>query len=243
MKKSDLVKLYQSHKLYLFPVTVALSSIFLIAFIIYPQTIKLIENQKASGDLISKSKLLETKVAALERFNEEDLSQKTQVALVSLPLEKDLGEIIGLLQQIGAQSGFSVASISVSVNNAGSPSGGNTDNTAKTADLNDYKILLSVQGPKVLLQSLLKNLESSPRLIKINNIDIASNSKSSEIIEVSLSLSVLYAPLPENLVKADSPLPDLTQNDEELISNLEMAEATVSSSNQLSPKGKANPFE
>ena len=46
MKKEDLIKFYTAYRAYIFPAGVALASIFLILFVIYPQTVKLFNNQK-----------------------------------------------------------------------------------------------------------------------------------------------------------------------------------------------------
>lgn len=232
MKKEAVVKFYLNFRLYIFPGIVALSSLFLILFAIYPQTVKLINNQKTAGELISKSKFLETKVSALESFNEEDLSRKVGYVLVSLPADKEFGSLLDLLQQKIAGSGFSIASISL----------GNT--SAKVGNADSYEVKLELRGSRILLSTLLSNLESSSRLIRINSIDISSN-QASQAIDVSLGIGVLYSGLPKNFGTADSPLPDLSQKDEELIAALVRSGGMGSSPLviQSSPRGKSNPFE
>lgn len=235
MKREKLIQFYQTYRLYIFPIVVALSSLFLIIFAIYPQTVKLIITQKATDDLINKSKFLETKAAALENYNEEDLSQKVGYALGVFPADKDYGNILTLLQQQVVKSGFSINSISFS--NAGN----------KLGNSQSFEVKLEVKGAKALLQSLLNNLEDSPRLIKVNSIDITFN-QISQALDASLLLQVLYSAIPNSFGTADSPLPELSQKDQELLTTLAKTSETsvifpAQSANQVSPRGKANPFE
>lgn len=234
MKREDLLKFYLKYRFYFFPAAVVLSSLFLIVFAIYPQTVKLINNQKTANDLISKSNFLETKVVALEGYNEKDLSQKVGYALEVFPPDKEVLNVLGLVQNLAARFGFNITSISF----------GNSSN--KAASTNSYTVKLEVKGARVLFQTLLDNLENSPRLVKISSIDISSN-QVSQSISATLEIEVLYAQLPQSFGTIDSPLPQMSQRDEELIATLVKNRVTVSSpeseSSQSSPRGKSNPFE
>lgn len=231
MKKETVAKFYLQYRLYIFPAIVALSSLFLIIFAIYPQTAKLIENQKAAGDLINKSKFLTTKVAALESYNEEDLSSKVGVALNAFPVYKDYERILGLLQGLATESGFTISSIAL----------GNT--AGQAGNSNSFGIKLEIKGPKALFQNLLTNLENSPRIMRISNIDITAT-QASGAVDASLVLEVLYSPMPQNFGSIDSPLPELTQKEEELLASFAERSLVASpSAAQPSQRGKTNPFE
>lgn len=231
MKKETIIQFYLHYRLYIFPVIVALSSLFLIIFAIYPQTAKLIENQKVAGDLTNKSKFLATKVAALESLNGEDLSQKVGIALNVFPTDKDYGNILGLLQGLTAQSGFTISSITL----------GNT--SGKLGNENSFEIKLEIKGPRNLFQIFLMNLENSPRIMKVSSLDISST-QASETIDAAVVIVVLYSPTPQSFGTVDSPLPSLSQKEEELLVVLSKTALTASrSAVQPSQRGKANPFE
>lgn len=227
-------KFYQSYRFYIFPIIVALSSLFLTMFVIYPQTVKLIEGQKTVGDLTDKTNFLGTKVAALETYDSEDLSRKVKFALQAYPADKDIGNILGLLQQLVAESGFTVTSISLG-------SGG------KTGSSDSFAVTLEVKGSRILLQSLLNNLDNSPRLIRLSSIEVSSNQ--TEAVNASLVVEILYGNLPQSFGTVDSAVTELSQKDEELLSSLERAtlertsKTTEGTSAIESPKGKSNPFE
>lgn len=233
MKKETIAKFYLNYRLYIFPAMVALSSLFLIVFAIYPQTAKLITNQKAQGDLTNKSQFLETKVSALESYDGEDLSRKVAVALSAYPTDKDFGNVVGLLQQLVGQSGFNITSLAL----------GNVSSQADSSS--SYEIKLQITGSKNLLSILLNNLENSARLMRVNNIDVSSGSNP-QIIDISLGVAVLYSSPPQSFGSIDSPIPKLSQENEELITRLAKVTSVSVSPPQQAPslsRGKANPFE
>lgn len=232
MKKDDLLKLYFKYRFHIFPAIVALSSLFLIVFAIYPQTMKLINNQKTIGDLVNRSKLLETKVIALESYNGEDLSQKAKYALASLPMDKDFLNILGVLQRLVTQSGFTITSISL-----GTTSG-------KVDSVSSFPVKLQVTGARVLFQSLLDNLENSPRLVRVGSIEALSG-QAAQSVSVMLEIEVLYSQLSQNQGSIDTPVPELSQKDQEIIIALMKSAETIPSPDYIpsAPKGKANPFE
>lgn len=234
MKKEPIFKFYFVYRLYIFPAIIVLSSFFLVIFVIYPQIVKLIENQKLAGDIVNKTQFLNTKVQALENYNAEELSQKVRVVLGSLPSDKEYGSVLGVLQNLIAQSGFVINSIAL----------GNT--SGKTGNANSFGINLEITGPGTLFQNLLTSLDNSPRILRVNSVDISS-ARSSDTLNAKVALDVLYSPVSQSLGNVDSPLPELSQKDEELISALQSsARASLPASSSAvitSPRGKANPFD
>lgn len=231
IKKETVAKFYLNYKFYIFPAIVALSSLFLIVFAIYPQTVKLLDNQRLSNDLINKSKFLETKVAALESYDAEDLSRKVELVLNSYPADKDFGNILGILQQQATQFGFNI--VSASLGGAAS----------KLGNTESYEIRLEVVGAKASLSSFLNSLENSARLMRVKSIDISSGQAST--FSVALIVEVLYAKAPQTFGSIDSPLPTFGQKDEELLASLTATTGTVATPSAIPPsqRGKLNPFE
>ncbi len=232
MKKETIIKFYSLYKLYIFPGIVTLSCLFLVVFAIYPQMSKFITSQKVEGNLLTKSKFLVDKVQALESYSGEDLSRKVEFALASYPVEKDLGNVIGTLQQLIVKSGFNIVSFSVG-------------NSATEQGSLSFGVKLEVKGSRALFPTLLSNLENSSRLMRVIAIETSSNNTSS-VMDVSLSLAVLYSLPPKDFGSIDSPIPKLSQKDEELITRL-AGNGTISNISSTTttsvPRGKVNPFE
>lgn len=232
--KKELVKFYITYKLFIFPAIVALSCLILIFFVIYPQTSQLFSNQKSQGEFLKRSEILEAKAQSLEQYDSRDLELKVNYALGAFPADKDFATVVGLLQSITARSGFSINSL-----NLGSGGG-------KVQNAESYTIKLDLIGSKSLLQALISNIESSPRLMRVASLETTVG-RDAQSSTVSLDLEILYAPAPKEFGTIDSPLPDLSEKDEELLSRIARVGEVVSlvqpEAVQLGPRGKANPFE
>lgn len=228
MKKESIAKFYSNYKLYIFPLVVILSSLILIFFIILPQTLKLIGNQRAENDLILSSKFLEAKAQTLESFNEEDLSSKVDFALNAYPAERDFNSALAILQHITSSSGFVIVNLSL---------GGVASSTSSQS----YNVKIEVSGPKPLFPLLLSNIDGAQRLMKVSNIE--TSSKDAQALDASIGVEVLYSPVPNDLGTIDSPLPEVSSKEEEILARLATANETVSQPSITSPRGKANPFE
>lgn len=233
MKKENLTKFYQNYRLYIFPISVALSCLILIIFVIYPQTVSLISNQKTKGEIINRSKFLEVKAQTLENFDTTELNQKLDSTLAAYPNSKDFVNVFGLLQNLTSKSSFTITSISLGALQKDS------------AVAQSYTIKIEVLGSLNLLPILLNNLESSPRLMRVSSVQTTIG-KDPQGSNIALDVEVLYASAPEGFGTIDSPLPELSQKDQEVLATLAKVSTSVGPqpvTPQLGPRGKANPFE
>ena len=209
----------------------ALSSLILIIFVIYPQIVKLISNQKLYYDLIEKSKFLEAKASSLETFDEDDLLRNVEYALIAYPIERDFNNIFGLLQSLTRQNGFSISTLSVAP-------GSDTPDAAQK-----YGVKMETLGPLSVLPNFITAIESSVRIMKVVNIEV-SPVGGRDIINVVLDVEVLYAKAPKSFGDPASPLPQLSNQDEEIIAKIATFDIPRPSQQVTSqPQGKSNPFE
>lgn len=232
MKKETLIKFYQKYKLIIFPMVVTLSSLILIVFVIYPQTAKLISGSRQEAEFRAKSKFLEAKAETLENFDEADLSRKVDYALSSLPADRDFGNIIGLLQRLVSEASFTITSLTLA------------QQTSEKGETQSYLVRLQVLGPKELLLTLVNGIENSTRIMKVNTIEINST-RDGKVVDANLAIEVFFSPLPSSFGTVDSPLPEISSKDEELILRLATTVSTqeISRPTILGPRGKSNPFE
>lgn len=233
IKQEAVSKFYLNYRLYIFPAVVALSSLILIIFVIYPQTVKLITNQQVQQQIANKSTFLETKAQVLENYDPEDLNRKVAFTLSSYPTDKDFASALALLQNLTSQSGFNTVSIVLG------------SSISKEAGDKSYNLKLDILGPPILLPNLLSRIEDSPRLIRVSGVETTVGRDPQGAI-ISLSVDVLYSSAPTEFGSVDSPLPELSQKDEEILVKLARLDTLVSqptTTTQLGPRGKANPFE
>lgn len=228
MTKEKLVFIYQRYKLIIFPVVIALSCLILIVFVMIPQLSKFFKNSQIETDFKAKSDFLDTKVEALESLDEKDLQKKVKDVVASFPQEKDFITLITLLQKITSENGFSMTSLSFGGGGVSKEQG--------------YGITVEVVGPKGIFARLLNNIETSPRLMRVDRIEISSG-KAGDAISANLAIAALFAPLPGNLGSVDSPLPPISKGEEELMAKLAGGQEITLTTVDLSSTGKSNPFE
>lgn len=229
MSKDNTIKFYGQYRLYIFPAVVAISCLILIIFIIFPQVIKLIANSKVESEFKTRSKFLEAKAEALQNYDEADLSRKVGNIFSSIPAEKDFANVLGLLQGLTTQSGFNIISLSF-----GQIGGSSVKQS--------YGVKVELLGPKTSLGAFIDNIESSTRLMRISSMDITSGK--ADFVNVALGIEALFSTVPAKLGTVDSPLPEISDKDEQLLTKLARTTTRVAPTPyQLSPKGKVDPFE
>ena len=148
-------------------------------------------------------------------------------------MERDFPTVVGLLQSLTAESGFSIISLSVG---AGLP---------KDTGSQSYSVTLDILGPVNSLSPLLQNIENSPRLMRISSIETAI-AKDLGSATASLIVDILYSGAPKEFGGIESALPELSQKDEEVLAKLAQVSPGVADPftlSELPPRGKANPFE
>lgn len=234
MKKEILVNFYVKYKLFIFPILVALSSLFLIIFVIYPQISAYLAGHTSLSEEIAKSQALEVKAKELSDLDEANLKDNLHVLIAALPDDKDYVSLIGTIQGLISKDGFSLVSLVFG-------SGG--DSSAKQS----YNIKLELVGSKSNLDRLLSDMEHAPRVMKIGTFEINSPKNSSDLVNINLSLNVYYAPIPQALGSVEEPLPKLSDSEQEVITSLSQIAASsqlqATPSAALGPRGKENPFE
>lgn len=232
MNKELSINFYQKYKLFIFSGVVAFSSLILIIFVIYPQVLKLIANQKVEGEMISKTKFLDDKAQALANYDKSDLDRKVALALNSYPADKDFISAFSLLQNVVSQSGFTTAAIGLG------------SGSLKTANTNSYDLKVDILGPASLVPVLLRNIESSFRLMRVGSVEAVAGTDP-QFVNLTLGVNVLFSPAPSSFGSADSPISELTQEDEDVIARLAKAVNSIpaTQSRMQVARGKSNPFQ
>lgn len=226
-----LKKIYNTYKLYIFPMIVGVSCLVLIVFIIYPQLSGLLANFQTENQIKSKFVAMEVKAQTLETIDAQDLTNKLDLALNFYPQDYDFATVVGILQNVVGKYGFSIVSLNLS----------RSSQQSKSAD-SSFNVKLEIAGPKTSLGTLISAVENSPRVMKVNAIEI-SGIKLNENASVVLSIGVYFKPMPNTFGGVDSPLPALTDKEEAILATL--AKVNPASTTQFTSvsRGKPNPFE
>lgn len=233
MNKEQLSKIYLKYRFYIFPVIIVVTSLVLIVFVIYPQSMALVNGFGELQQKSNKLQVLKLKASDLEGLNEIELTQKINILLTALPSDKEYPSLIGVLKGLGSQLGITLSSIqigqAVSTSNSGS----------------SFIVNLEITAPQTLISRLATSIESSPRVMKVRSIDLSYN-KSTNLVNGIFVLDVYFVPLPTTIGSAESPLPKLSEKDQQTIDNFTRSTPSLSQSSipaTVSARGKVNPFE
>lgn len=238
MNKEVIGKLYFKYRFYIFPAVSALCCLILIIFVIYPQVTQVIKSFDDLQQKENKLHVLKVKTADLEELNEAELTQKLNAMLVVLPEDKDYPSLIGVLRSLTSRFGVLLSSLQI----------GKVSSPAKAETGSAFAVTLEFSGSKALVSRLITALESSNRIMKIRSMDLSFN-KTTDAINASFMLDVFFAPIPTNIGSYETPLPKLTQKDQEMIASLtrdinKPVSLPISSSSATTvTRGKINPFE
>lgn len=229
----EVLKLYEQYRFIIFPVLTAMVGLVLITLIVVPQTLSFVSNQEALKKSLENLSFLEQKAATLGVLNGDDLKKSTEIMVTVLPDDKDYSRILGQVQSITQANGFSIASFQVG-----------TPFTDTSTGALGFSIKVEVVGQKENFRNLLNGIENSNQVLKLSGIEISDQSDLARLESV-LSIDAYYAPLPKAIGSLQSPLPELTSDDIDILTKYSKLVSTRTSTATFSasPKGKLNPFE
>lgn len=221
---------YDQYKIFIYPVLVSVTSLFLILFLILPQIKGFLGGRENLELSRNKLEILSVKAKDLEAINEEDLRKKMGLTLTALPQEKDFPQVIGVLQEVAKASGMVLVSVQI----------GQAQNATANSG---FPVKVEVVGSKIALTMFLKNVESASRVMKVGSIEL-SFSKLQDNVDASVMIDVFYAPTPSALGAVTDNLPKISPEDEKIIVSLSRAPVSTFSAIPTNVSlGKSNPFE
>lgn len=232
MHKEDLAKTYNKYKLVLFPLMVIISAIVLGYFVFYPQIEKLMANQDKISNINKKIQILEKKAQQLENLDENDLKDKLEVALRSLPAEADFANVLAIVQNLAAENQFEIVNFQT-----GNPGEGASQKVA------EYSVNLDLKGPAEFAKGFIDSLNGSFRMMRTSSIGISVSSTENNITS-AVTLNIYYSAIPTSIGGVDTPINELSKEDEDLIGDLTNLQPVFATQEApTGPRGKTNPFE
>jgi Tfp pilus assembly protein PilO len=230
----SLLETYNKYKLLLFPLFIGFAGLLVIIFVIIPQVQDYFKGQEQINELAKRQSILEAKAKALESVNKDEVDSKLTVVLVALPIDKDYPGIIGLIQKLVADNGLTLTNLQIG-------SGAN----ANSSGVLNYSLKVETSGPKDGFNKLVPILEKASRIVKIGSIEFTPLGLKGDL-SANFTLEAYYGPIPSSVGAVDAPLPQLTAEDEKLLSTLAQSASLGKGTFEgepLLPRGKANPFE
>lgn len=231
MNKEGIINIYSKYKFFLFPLIIVIVTISIGYFVIYPQIGNVLSSQDKISEINRKTTSLNEKVKKLEKLDEEDLKDNLAVALKTLPQEADFANTLGIIQTLAAQYQFIIVNFQTSRNDD------------KSLKLSSYGVSLDLLGPKDLVERFIDSINTNFRLMRTGRLEINTPAGSEEATTL-ITVDVYFSSIPTTIGAVDAPLAELTQDDEERLSELSRSQpVVVEELIPQGPRGKPNPFE
>ena len=232
MNKEEFLNIYIKYKFFLFPFLIVIASLMVGFFIIYPQWRRIIADQDRIAALDKKTVLLEGKARTLDSIDEADLKEKLVVALKVLPAESDFANTLGIIENLANQYQFIIINFQTS-----QPGG------KESLKLTEYAISLDLLGPRDLVKKFIDSINENFRLMRTGRIEINIPPLRDEAT-ANITVAAFFSQIPESLGSIDASLPEISDEDEQLISDLANRQPFVAPApSSGGPTGKPNPFE
>lgn len=201
-------ELYIKYRIVLVPTIVLILSLTIAILVTVPQVIKLFQTYQVINDLNSKNIFYEDKITKLKKTDINTYKKNLDTALVALPVEKDIPGILGQLLVAVSSSGLSLEGISFS------------GASADSGVVSEYSIKMELKGTEIGLHNFLERIKVTPRLMKLNAIDLSKNENSDDLF-ASVSFVTLYQPLPDSIGSVEQPLASITTEDMQVLSDIQ----------------------
>lgn len=227
------------------------ASLIIIGLALYFFLPRLKEYQKIRKEI----KTQETKITKLTQklndlnaLSEKELQDNLNLAMSSLPAEKDFFQVIEGIKNIFGQEGILLSDFKFNVGDVSTASA--EAGKSKTKEQNFFTINLSFLGTEEKTQMAVSRLEKSLPLLSVESIKFLSENASSsgqfETYLNSMTLRSYFSPLPKNLGSVDSPLPKIGSEQKKQLEVLSQYEVYQALQGEVATQnvfvGRENPF-
>lgn len=201
--------------------------IFTWSFIV-PQVKQILSDKSSLDQETARLEKIKRKLNELKTINQNDLSERTNLALQAISPEKNFLDLLSNLEKAANKSSLAVESFQII------PGSLNVTQQGKLS------LKMSIIGS---LENVKNFLVSAESILPIVDMKVVKIGIEKDIATTEISLDLSFLPLPKTLGSIDSPLPRLTVDEEKALSKLSGFDR---SQNDLGgsdvPAGKDNPF-
>jgi len=204
-------------------------------FLIKPKIQDDIEITKQVSELGKRWTSLNNKAEMLKKLDEEDLREKVNKAVKSLPIKKEIPQVIASVERLVRSNNLDPNSISI---DSGKISTESAQQEVKTA-AEILKVNLGISGSYDNLKNFLAKLLSVNRLLTLENFSIKSTGEND--FSSSVALSYYYQALLSKPQDVEAPVELLTNEEKDILDEVSNYEY-ISEPFMASPSSRINPF-
>ncbi len=232
-------------KTYLIPIGAILIVILLVPTIIIPQTKSMLADYKVVSQDQKVLDRLQSKADKLVELakNPSELETNLTVAESALPIEKDVARLVRGIQALAQSGGLVVTSVKIVPGKTATSSASTKDKTTTATNKSELLVELGLTGNSQNLQTFLKSIESSKRLLVMST---TKGTGTNGNFNYTVIIAAPFGPLPtigdDQLTKD---LPELSAADKKLLEDLKgsMFNTETNQTVPTGPTGVTDPFK
>lgn len=227
----EIKRLFNQYQLYIWPLC-ALALILLLFFLVMaPQIRGLLKAREVLIKISQKASVLEQKARDLEGIDEQEVKNNLEIALSSLPAQREFISSISQVQLLAGASNIDLKDVAFgSINN-----GQNSDG---------FVIKATIEGTTDHFKSFITQLKVSPLIMSLEGIEL-SNTKSEGVYQASLTLKSYYQNIPVSLGDVSTPIALLSDTEKDQLKKISSYYQNIpitTINNAEGAKGKLDPF-
>ena len=178
---------------------------------------------KANRDLTAGRKTLAEltkKVTTLDGLSKPELTDKVDLALKILPVEKDVPTVLSTLKKVALNNELIVNEMSIpEVGEIASGSGETkTSKNVKEETLPSLSVKLTLIGPREKIISFFKQVETTAPLMKVSGLSISQKNEGTD--ESLIEVRTYFLPLPKTIGKLEQAVVPVTSQEEKIFNEL-----------------------
>ncbi len=239
MKKTDLKLILTRYRPFFFPLLIGLAILILTITLLIPKITQIFElRQDLSKEKARLAKLTQ-KLAELNGLDDNELTTKATLMVVALPAEKDVPLILATLSSLGKETGMEVENVKVSPGELSTESG-KIKKKEKGEETPTLPFEVLAKGTMESLKNFLNRLGST---IPVMRVESASLSFEEGEWQAKISLDTFFLSLPKTLGAVETPLAEITPEEELIYKRIEKYRAPAIEGDLPSVgTGKEDPF-
>src|SRR3990167_11219982 len=227
----EIKRFVNQYQLYIWPFFGLVLVILLCFFVMVPQIKALLKAREVFVDISQKAVILEQKADDLQLIDEQEVKNDLQIALSSLPAQKELISAVSQVQLLTATSNLDLKDVSFG-------------SVRSNQEADGFVIKASVEGTIESFKNFIALLKVAPLTMSLEGIEL-SKTKTEGVFQTVFALKSYYQNIPISLGDVSIPLALLSDSEKEQLKKIgdyyrNIPITTIDNAEGV--KGKLDPF-
>ncbi|OGE30606.1 hypothetical protein A2631_03555 [Candidatus Daviesbacteria bacterium RIFCSPHIGHO2_01_FULL_44_29] len=227
----EIKRFVNQYQLYIWPFFGLVLVILLCFFVMVPQIKALLKAREVFVDISQKAVILEQKADDLQLIDEQEVKNDLQIALSSLPAQKELISAVSQVQLLTATSNLDLKDVSFG-------------SVSSNQEADGFVIKASVEGTIESFKNFIALLKVAPLTMSLEGIEL-SKTKTEGVFQTVFALKSYYQNIPISLGDVSIPLALLSDSEKEQLKKIgdyyrNIPITTIDNAEGV--KGKLDPF-